>query len=151
MGFAAAALYDPSVGSTASPPTRLFFMVTLALFLAIDGHHHVLLALGGSYKHVPVGGASLAAVDFSLFFDLCYGLFEAAARLSFPFMLVMLAINTVLGVMARFVPQVNVFVIGFIFTMGFGMLSMAELMPSIGTAILHILDRIPDVMVLTRP
>jgi flagellar biosynthetic protein FliR len=111
----------------------------------------VLLALGGSYQHIPVGAASLSAVDFSLFFDACYGLFEAAGRLSFPFIFVMLAINTVLGVLARFVPQINVFIIGFIFTMGFGMLAMAEMMPSFGQAMINILSLIPEVMRVARP
>lgn len=151
MGFAAASLYDPTVGSTAAPPTRLFVMVTLILFLTIDGHHQVLLALGGSYQHVPVGAAALASVDFSLFFDICYGLFEAAARLAFPFVFVMLAINMVLGVLARFVPQINVFIIGFIFTMGFGMLAMAEMMPSFGQALLNLLSLVPEVMRVARP
>lgn len=150
MGFAAASMYDPSIGGSAAPPTRLLYMVSFALFLAIDGHHQVILALRGSYKVVPVGEASLAAVDFDGFFELIYGLFMSASRIAFPFLFVMLSINFVLGIVARFVPQVNVFMIGFIFTMGFGMMAMAELMPSLGEAFVGILDGIPEFVRLSR-
>ncbi len=146
MGFAAAAVFDPTTGASISPPTRLLYTVSVLLFLAIDGHHQVLLALASSYEYMPVGGASVGGIEAEVFLELVYGIFGSAVRLAFPFVLVMLVINLILGVIVRFVPQVNVFMIGFILTMGLGMWAMAEMMPSLGTAILAMLEHGQEVL-----
>lgn len=149
MGFAAAALYDPTLGGSASPPTRLMALMALLLFLLVDGHHAVLGALWSSYGAVPVGGAGLGSVDFGLFFEVCGGLFGSAGQLAFPFVFVLLSINLVLGLLARFVPQINVFVLGFIFTIGLGLLSMIEFMPGFVESVLLLLSRLPELLRLS--
>ena len=146
MGYAAAAVFDPTTGSTMAPPTRLMYVITVLLFLSIDGHHQVIMALAGSYDFVPVGMAGLDSIDAGAMLDLTYGLFETAVRLAFPLIFVMFVINMVLGLLVRFVPQVNVFMIGFILTMGFGLLAMAELMPSMGMAITALLEQAPGIL-----
>lgn len=146
MGYAAAAVFDPTTGSTMAPPTRLMYVIAVLLFLSIDGHHQVILALAGSYDFVPVGMAGISSLDAGAMLELTYGLFETAARLAFPLIFVMLVINIVLGLLVRFVPQVNVFMIGFILTMSFGLLAMAELMPSMGMAIQQLMESIPTVL-----
>lgn len=152
MGFAAAAVFDPTVGSSVSPPTRMLYTVAVLLFFSIDGHHQVLLALAGSYEYVPVGAAGLDVIQAQVFLELAYGLFEVGVRLAFPLVFVMLIINLTLGMIVRFVPQVNVFMIGFILTMGVGLLLLAELMPSLGVAILGMLETIGETLpLLLRP
>jgi flagellar biosynthesis protein FliR len=146
MGYAAAAAFDPTTGSTMAPPTRLMYVIAVLLFLSIDGHHQVILALAGSYDFVPVGMAGIESINAAAMLDLAYGLFETSARLAFPLIFVMFVINLVLGLLVRFVPQVNVFMIGFILTMGFGLLAMAELMPSMGMAITHLFEAVPGVL-----
>ena len=146
MGFSAAAAFDPNTGASISPPTRLLFVVTILLFFAIDGHHQVILALAGSYTHVPVGAASIGSINPEAFLMLVWGLFETATRIAFPLIFVMLVVNAVLGALVRFVPQVNVFMIGFILTMGLGMLAMADLMPSFVSAIVAMLAGIGEVL-----
>ncbi|MEO1272941.1 MAG: flagellar biosynthetic protein FliR [Myxococcota bacterium] len=132
MGYAAAAAFDPTVGGVSSPPTRLFYMVALVVFLAIDGHHHLLLALAYSYDVVPLGAAGLHVINAEAFLELVAGLFHSALQLALPLMVVMLTINLVLGLMVRFLPQLNVFTIGFILTIGVGLWLLTELMPSLG-------------------
>ena len=146
MGFAAAAVFDPSTGASISPPTRLLFVVAILIFFAIDGHHQVILALAGSYSYVPVGAASVGSINPEAFMLLVWGLFETAARLAFPLIFVMLIINAVLGALVRFVPQVNVFMIGFILTMGLGLVAMADLMPSFVSAIVAMLAGVGEVL-----
>jgi flagellar biosynthetic protein FliR len=143
MGYAAAAIFDPSSGGTMAPPTRIVYVFSVLLFLSIDGHHMVLRGLAASYDYVPVGTAGIRSLNVNAILDASYGLFETAVRISFPIIFVMLLINVVLGILVRFVPQVNVFLIGFILTMGFGMLTLAELMPSLGLAISAMFATIP--------
>ena len=107
-------------------------MVGLMVFLAIDGHHQVLLALASSYDVVPVGAAGVGSIDAEVFLRLVSGLFHAALQLALPLMVVMLTVNLVLGLMVRFLPQLNVFTVGFILTIGMGLWVMVELMPSLG-------------------
>lgn len=146
MGYAAAAAFDPSMGGRASPPTRLFYMVTLMLFFVVNGHHQVIRALVASYGTVPVGAASLTNLDPEAFLEVAYGLFNSAIRLAFPFILVMLMINFTLAFMARFLPQMNVFILGFALTLGVGFLTMAELMPSLGSALVNLMEPLQAIL-----
>ncbi len=135
MGYGAAAIFDPTVGSAVAPPTRLLFVVSSLVFFSIDGHHQVILALAGSYRRVPAGGVRLEVVDAEAVLVLFSGLFEAACRLALPILAVVFIINVVLGVLSRFAPQVNVFMLGFVLTMGLGMAALVVLMPSLVSAV----------------
>ena len=146
MGFAAAATFDPTLGAVSSPPTRLLFMVSLMIFFAIDGHHQVIIALVDSYSAVGAGGASLDVLNAESFLELTYGLFRSGVRIAFPLIVVMLMINLVLGLIVRFLPQVNVFMIGFILTIGFGMLVLGELMPSYGALLEGLLGSVSEIL-----
>lgn len=86
---------------------RFFSLLTLASFLAMDGHRRVLSALLASFQLVPPGSpppqvdvASLAAELLTRSFQLG---FRAAAPIGFSLLLAML----VMGLLARVIPQLN--------------------------------------------
>jgi flagellar biosynthetic protein FliR len=58
--------------------------------------------------------------------------FEIGLRMAFPVVVAILFINFGLAIIARTVPQVNVFQLGFIITIGLGLLVMAYSLPGFG-------------------
>lgn len=111
MGLSLAQIYNPVEGLYANPLGRLLSFSFLMIFLLIDGHHHVLRALVGSFEVVPLSGARLEATG-GLLLEWMGALFVTAIRLASPFMVTILLVDTALGVFARVVPQADLFSLG---------------------------------------
>ena len=56
-------------------------------------------------------------------------LFSLGLKLALPISCVVLLVNVALATIARTVPQVNIFVLGFLFTIGLGMLILLYSLP----------------------
>ena len=111
MGLSLAQIYNPVEGLYANPLGRLLSLSFMIVFLLIDGHHHVLRALVGSFDVVPLAGAHLAATG-PLLLKWTGALFVTALRLASPFMVTIFLVDTALGVFARVVPQADLFSLG---------------------------------------
>ncbi|MCH8960558.1 MAG: flagellar biosynthetic protein FliR [Bacteroidetes bacterium] len=111
MGLSMAQIYNPAEGLYANPLGRLLSLSFLMVFLLIDGHHHVLRALVGSFDVVPLAGAHLAATG-PLLLKWMGLLFVTAMRLASPFMVTIFLVDAALGVFARVVPQADLFSLG---------------------------------------
>ena len=111
MGLSLAQVYNPAEGTYANPLGRLLSFSFLMVFLLIDGHHHVMRALVGSYDLVPLAGARLTSVG-GLLLEWTGALFVTALRLASPFMVTIFLVDVTLGVFARVVPQADLFSLG---------------------------------------
>jgi flagellar biosynthetic protein FliR len=111
LGFSYASLVDPQSGARNSVMSGLYGLLTLFIFLAIDGHHEMLRALAASYDAIPVGPwhadvtTVAGLVARMLGFVLVLGI-----QLAAPVVLVLLIVELVLGMMARTMPALNLMV-----------------------------------------
>lgn len=114
MGIAFAGVINPELNEESGIIGRTLFMAALAIFVIVGGHHQLLLALLGSFEHVPLGGLS----GFGALLDLVLGLlaitFELALRVAAPVLCVMFLLMTAMGFVARTVPQMNILSVGFV-------------------------------------
>lgn len=62
-------------------------------------------------------------------------MFLVGLQIGAPLIVSLLAANLAMGLVARAVPQINIFVIGFPFTIGLGLILMAATMPFFAEAI----------------
>ena len=108
MGLNLGEVFDPQFGSQGSVVGELYFMLTLVVFLAMRGHHAMLLGVRASFDHLPLLSVS---IDQSLL-DLLIGLFQGTAvlalRLAAPMLVTMLVVDLALGLVGRAMPQMNV-------------------------------------------
>jgi flagellar biosynthetic protein FliR len=108
MGFALAAIIDPTSGESTEPFGVYFETVFMLLFFLAGGHHLLLRLIGRSYEVLPPGGA----VDFGV---LAAGVLAAgstmlllALKLAAPMLAAFLILAVVLGVLARVLPEMNI-------------------------------------------
>lgn len=129
MGVGMPATLDPHSLTQVTAVNHLLDQVAVVTFLALDGHHAVLAALGRSLAlvpplHVAVGGAALEAL---------LGAVQAAlllaVRLAAPMSAAILASLVTLGLLNRVAPQVNVFMVSFALTAGIGLLVLLAALP----------------------
>jgi len=129
MGFAMSEMVDPQNQTSASVLSNFFYLLALAFFVAIDGHVLLIKGLAESYRLLPLGEWAVGDNFIEFIMKSAAGMFVIAFTISLPMLAVVLFVNAGMSMMARAVPQMNIFVVGFIIMIGAGLVSMALFLP----------------------
>jgi len=121
MGLAVANVIDPMSAGQISIIGQFYYLLSLLIFILINGHHMVIEGLVRSFEMVPLAGAVFAPGLKDYFTDLTFMVFVVGVKLAAPVIITLYIINTVLGIVARTVPQMNVFIVGFPLAIGVGL------------------------------
>ena len=129
MGFGVVNVIDPQSGGQVSIISRLQYLLAVLIFLAMDGHHFLLQALASSFDLLPLGQIEFASAAGERLLRLTGGVFLIAVKIAAPVMVSLLLTSVALGILARTVPQMNVFIVGFPLKIGIGMIALACSLP----------------------
>jgi flagellar biosynthetic protein FliR len=129
IGFSFGSLVDPVTGNHSSLLSQLYSLVGVGVFIAIDGDAWVVRGLGRTYELVPLTGWPALAPMVGGVQHAFAGIFVAAVELAAPVMLAVLITDVAFGVVARVVPQLNVFAVGFPAKVIVGMLVLGVSLP----------------------
>lgn len=116
MGFAIANVIDPQTGAQTPLMGQYLYMFSLLMLLALNGHHLILDGIFYSYEFIPIDqlylpfGNGEAASYIARTFN---AVFIIAFQMSMPVVAVLFLTDVMLGIVARTVPQLNIFVVGF--------------------------------------
>ena len=113
MGFAMVNVLDPYTGTQMPIIGQLYYIIALWLFILVKGDHTLLNVLSQSYQLLPVGGEIIFAKGLPYILQAFSGLFWLAVQVALPIFGVLFLTDVGLGVLAKLVPQINVFFIGF--------------------------------------
>jgi len=137
-GFAFSEVVDPVTGQSTTALTTLLMVFAALVFLALEGHRLVILSLCGSFEMVPPGmmgniftGALTAESATVITGELGGQLWKLGLQIALPASIALLATTIGLGMLARAVPEMNVFVVGFSIRTGVGMLVLFMTLPFI--------------------
>jgi flagellar biosynthetic protein FliR len=111
IGLGQANMMDHSLGEQTAVLSKLQVMLATVIFLMLDGHHIVIRACAGMLGNLQVG---TFVPDYQTLSLLLYNLkesFEFAVILAAPLLVTALITNFVLGLITKFVPQMNIFII----------------------------------------
>ncbi len=112
MGLNIGAIFDPEFGQQGSVIGDLYFMLTLAVFLVVGGHRAMLQSVRASFQILPLLSLGMNASLLDLLVGLLQSATVFAIQLSAPMLVTMLAVDLVLGLIGKTVPQMNVMSIG---------------------------------------
>ena len=129
MGLAIANVWDPMGAGEISLVGEFYYLLSLILFLTIDGHYYVIDALVRCFTIVPVSGGGFHASIGEYLVTLTGMIFVVAIKLSVPVIITLFIMNVILGIVARTVPQMNVFIVGFPLAIGVGFALIAFTLP----------------------
>jgi len=121
MGFGMANVLDPMTGIEAPVLSQMAYLIALLLFLVLDIHHYFFLAMGEGLKAFPPGSLKLSPQLFLFLVREGDELFRLALRILAPVMAILLLVQIALGIVSRFVPQINVMIVSFPLTIGLGL------------------------------
>jgi flagellar biosynthesis protein FliR len=113
MGFGMVDLIDPFSDDTVTAMGQLWIIVFTIILLTTNGHYFFLLAIQKSFEQIPLLGVNFhAGAIASQFVDMTGAVFVLAIRLSAPVYVALIMTEMALGVVARTVPQINIYFVG---------------------------------------
>ncbi|MDF2635338.1 MAG: flagellar biosynthetic protein FliR [Pelosinus sp.] len=112
IGFGVINIIDPQSGSQVPLVGNFKYMLALIVFLATNGHHVLLSALFTSFKLIPVTGVIFHTALATFMVDMVGGTFVIAMKISLPIIISLIITDVALGILARTMPQMNIFVVG---------------------------------------
>jgi len=145
MGLNFAAFFDPSLGSQSSAVAIFFSQITSLLFVVMNGHIMVLMAVNRSFKAFPIDQNFLQALAQMKLYRLGTDLFASGLWIAMPMIGMLMFTNLALGIISRVAPQLNIFAIGFPITLVVGMVGIAFTLPMLDTPFLALMGRVIDI------
>lgn len=113
MGFGLVNVLDPMTGVQLPLVGQVKHIISLWIFLLVDGHHTLIRALVESYRLLPVGEPPLFTHGVELIVKAFSGMFLLAFKIALPIVGVLFLTTVGLGILVRLIPQINVFMVGF--------------------------------------
>lgn len=129
MGFSMATVFDPQNQTRITLMGQFLYLFQILLFLAVDGHHSLLMAISYSYTLIPVMASGLKITFVPAILQLFIQVFSLGIRIATPFIVVFLICDIALGIIARTVPQLNIFILSFPVKTGLGLITMVAILP----------------------
>ncbi len=136
-GLSYAQSIDPSMGEQAAIMGNFLSMLGAVLIFATDLHHLAIGAIQGSYTLIPPGAALPTGDMAELAIRLVTGAFGLGLQLAAPFIVFAFAVNAATGVLARMMPQLQVFFVAMPINVLVGFMLMALLIGSMMTVFLN--------------
>lgn len=125
IGFRTANLFDPFTNTPTSSLEQFYTLLAIALFLTINGHHMFIQALARTFQIAPIGSFVINQITIDKLIILTGEIFNSATRIALPIMGTLLLADLGLGLIARAVPQVQVFFLGLPLKIGLGLITLA--------------------------
>ena len=129
MGIGLSNLIDPQTQEHITSLAQWQNLLALLVFLSVDGHHVLIRAVADSFRVLPLGGGLPSAAGFGIVLDLAGGLFVVALKIASPVMVLLLLVNAAMGVLAKLIPQLNVFIVGFPLNVAAGLFVLGASQP----------------------
>jgi len=140
MGLGFATFYDHQSQGQSAAINQFLILLTLLIFLSLDGHLMIVTAMANSFISMPiaVGGGGINPMKVALWGET---IFSAGLLLALPVVVALLITNMALGILTRTAPQLNLFGIGFPVTLSVGFVVLALALPSMLKPIESIIEQ----------
>ncbi len=112
VGLRAGQLFDPTTGEQSGILSTVYYLIAFILFIQLNGHHELLRGIAASFSIAPVGCLSYDPGLGEVVADLGESVFALGLRLAGPIIAALLLADLAFGLVARAVPQINVFIVG---------------------------------------
>lgn len=140
MGFSIANVVDPMTGITAPITSNILYITAFLLFFSFGGHHLLIKAMVDTFAIVPISDRMVHAGFLMSVMTYAGQMFVIGVKVAAPVVGILLLVNVSFAIIARALPQMNVFLMAFPLTIGIGLFFVAlliQMMPVIMTSSLE--------------
>ena len=150
MGLNFASFFDPASNAQVSAVSRFLGHMSVLLFVVMNGHLMVLMAVIKSFDSFPVDGNFLETLQHIKMYNLGADLFASALWMALPMVGMLLFVNLTMGVISRVAPQMNIYAIGFPVTLTMGLIGVTVTLPMLDQPIMALMERAIDLFAARR-
>ena len=151
MGFGIVNVIDPQTSAQVSIIAQFENIITLLIFMAVNAHHWFIMAIAKSFEVVPLLAFSFTNSLMEALVRLSCDMFVVAAKVAAPIIAILLFTSVALGLLARTVPQMNIFIVGFPLKLAIGLLAVGLTLPLLSTMLRNLFQGLgEDIFVLMR-
>lgn len=129
MGLGIANVMDPVGQHQMSVAAQILQLIAFWMFLQLDAHH---LAIRGLVEELGKGFPLLFPNSLQGVVDAGRHLFSSALSLAAPALMTLLFVQWGLGLLARMVPQMNIFIVTAPFQVGVGLIALGMALGTLG-------------------
>jgi flagellar biosynthetic protein FliR len=129
MGFAVANVIDPATSAQIPILAQFYNLTAMLVFLAINAHHVFFSALVDSYTILPPLSMHINPQLVGMMMRLAANMFVVAIKVGAPLIAVMLMVSVALGLVARTVPQIHIFIVAMPLKIVIGLVFMLTVSP----------------------
>jgi flagellar biosynthetic protein FliR len=145
MGLNFAAFFDPSLNTQSSAVARFFGHVAAFLFIVMNGHLMVMMAVIKSFEAFPVDQNFLDALQKMKLYSLGSDLFATGLWIALPMVGMLMFANLALGIISRVAPQMNIYSIGFPITLSVGLIGITATLPMLDQPLMALMERAMEI------
>jgi flagellar biosynthetic protein FliR len=132
-GFRGASGVNPALAQImdqqGSSMEAIYSLLIPLVFLITNGHHWLIAGMQRSFEVVPVGQLDLSAMALERLIVISGALFRTALVFAFPILSTLLLVDLALAIVARAVPQIQVFFVGLPLKMGVTLVAVVVALP----------------------
>lgn len=143
VGFSMAESFDPLTNIRSAAYGNIYNWLSICLFLGVNAHHFLISGIVKSFLWAPLGAGSLSKVNIGDVVTIFSRSFLTAFQIAVPTIIVIFMADVIMGMIARTVPQLNVFILGMPLKVIIGLLAFLVLVPALGNGMISVIKEIP--------
>jgi flagellar biosynthetic protein FliR len=142
MGIAIANVMDPATSGQIPVLAQFNNLVAMLIFLSTNAHHWFLRTLIDSFKMVPPLSFHFNTSLFEQLMVFASRMFMIAVKIGAPIMASMMLASVALGLIARTVPQMNIFIVAMPIKIVLGLLCMGFALPFFASYLIQLFNQL---------
>lgn len=129
IGFGIVNIIEPQSGTQVSLIAQFIYLFAILIFLLFNGHHILIKALMSSYNVVPLAGFGFSGKLMESLTLAATEMFVVGIKIAMPALGVLFLAEVAMAFVARTVPQINVFIVGFPVRIALGLVFVGLSLP----------------------
>ncbi len=140
IGLMMAEVMNPMQETNNNVVGEVIYYTAMMIFLLINGHHHIISAVVASFKIIPLAKFAVTLPVMQVIIKYSFAVFTIAIKIASPVMVSFFLIHLAEGIIARVIPNIQVFFITQPAKIGIGFAFLAALAPIYVFAIKNLLQ-----------
>ena len=112
IGISMAQVMDPLTKTQSSITGTFYYYLVFLLLICSNFHFFLLHAIVDSFQVIPIGGIMMGNTMYDTFLGFMTNYFIIGFRICLPVFGTIILLNSILGIMAKVAPQMNMFAVG---------------------------------------
>jgi flagellar biosynthetic protein FliR len=151
MGLSMANILDPQNGQQTPIIANFQYILAVLLFFSLEAHHWYIYTMAESLHAIPLLDFIVPRNTIRPLMELVAKAFIMAIKLAAPVIVTLLLANIAMGIVARLVPQMNVFILSFPVNFGVGLMILALAIPYFVTGFRQLFTNLgQDLLLMVR-